>query len=366
MLRFQKRFNLGARWVFIFLACALAENISNAQSTLVTITNSWRYNQTEALVGDDWKLASFDDSGWPAGPALLYSESNAAVSPRNTALIYGRTTYYFRTQFNFSGTPVQPVLTFSNKVDDGAVFYLNGKEIQRLRMPAAPAQIDYDTLATDLPPGGDATGWDVFSIPATNLFVGANLMAVELHQQATNSSDVVFGSALSLGNPSVVRGPYLQSGTPTSVVVRWRTDLSTDSLVKFATNVLNLNSQVSDAVSSAEHELTLSGLTPDTKYFYSVGSSAGVIVGGDTNFFFITSPVPGTPKPTRIWVLGDAGTGDANQAAVRTAYYNFTGSRHTDLWLMLGDNAYNAGLDTEYQSAVFNMGTSENCFSELG
>jgi hypothetical protein len=30
------------------------------------------------------------------------------------------------------------------------------------------------------------------------------------------------------------------------------------------------------------------------------------------------------------------------------------GSRHTDLWLMLGDNAYNNGLDHEYQAAVFN------------
>ena len=32
---------------------------------------------------------------------------------------------------------------------------------------------------------------------------------------------------------TVVRGPYLQSGTPSSVIVKWRTDEATDSLVRY-------------------------------------------------------------------------------------------------------------------------------------
>jgi hypothetical protein len=54
-------------------------------------------------------------------------------------------------------------------------------------------------------------------------------------------------------------------------------------------------------------------------------------------------------------VIGDSGTANANAAAVRDAYINYTGNRHTDLWLMLGDNAYQSGTDAEYQNAVFNM-----------
>ncbi|MDQ3368320.1 MAG: metallophosphoesterase [Myxococcota bacterium] len=69
----------------------------------------------------------------------------------------------------------------------------------------------------------------------------------------------------------------------------------------------------------------------------------------------LTAPLPGTVKPTRVWVLGDAGTGTSQQLAVRDAYYNFTGSRHTDLWLMLGDNAYSTGTDAEYQAKMFNV-----------
>ena len=41
---------------------------------------------------------------------------------------------------------------------------------------------------------------------------------------------------------------------------------------------------------------------------------------------------------------------------VRNAYNRFAATNGAaDFWLMLGDNAYNRGLDTEYQSAVFDM-----------
>jgi hypothetical protein len=79
------------------------------------------------------------------------------------------------------------------------------------------------------------------------------------------------------------------------------------------------------------------------------------MAGGDSNHTFLTAPTAGTAAPTRIWVLGDSGTADANAAAVRDAFYSYTGTRTPELWLMLGDNAYNNGTDAEYQSAVFNM-----------
>ena len=41
--------------------------------------------------------------------------------------------------------------------------------------------------------------------------------------------------APSVAAQSVVRGPYLQSGTPTNVVVRWRTDVLTDGRVCYGT-----------------------------------------------------------------------------------------------------------------------------------
>jgi hypothetical protein len=76
---------------------------------------------------------------------------------------------------------------------------------------------------------------------------------------------------------------------------------------------------------------------------------------GGNSFYFITPPAPTFSKPTRIWAIGDSGTANSNAKAVYDAYLDFAGARETDLWLMLGDNAYEAGTDEQYQDAVFDM-----------
>jgi hypothetical protein len=109
--------------------------------------------------------------------------------------------------------------------------------------------------------------------------------------------------------------------------------------------------------STTEHVVELSGLKPDTRYFYSVGDLGGALASGP-DYFFVTSPLPGTVKPTRIWVIGDPGTfntGAGNQVGVRDAYYTFAGTRYTDVWLALGDNAYYSGTDADYQANFFDI-----------
>ena len=163
------------------------------------------------------------------------------------------------------------------------------------------------------------------------------------------------GSCESALAATVTRGPYLQSGTPSSIVVRWRTDATTDSEVRYGAAPGSLMFRANSSTVTTEHEITLNGLTPDTQYYYSVGTTATILAGDNASHFFITFPPAGTPAPTRVWVLGDSGTANADAAAVRDAYFTATGSRHTDIWLMLGDNAYTDGTDAEYQAAVFNM-----------
>ena len=154
---------------------------------------------------------------------------------------------------------------------------------------------------------------------------------------------------------ALVRGPYLQVGTPTSGVVRWRTDLDSDAIVYYGTALNSLTNLASAPGGTNEHIVQIPGLLPDTKYYYSIGNSAQRLARGE-DYWFKTSPVPGTRKPLRFWVLGDAGTANENQENVRDAYYRMAATnRPADFWLMLGDNAYNSGLDTEYQAAVFDM-----------
>jgi hypothetical protein len=90
-------------------------------------------------------------------------------------------------------------LLFTTYIDDGAVFYLNGAELYRLRMPASPVTINNSTLATGYPCGGDATCPDPFTLSGgavTNLVAGDNVMAVEVHNYNALSPDITFGTSL--------------------------------------------------------------------------------------------------------------------------------------------------------------------------
>lgn len=167
---------------------------------------------------------------------------------------------------------------------------------------------------------------------------------------------------------TIVRGPYLQSATPTSMVVRWRTDTTEASVVSFGTERGQLTGVAKADGVTSEHIVLLSGLKPNTKYYYAVGAAplppassaekkaaAEDAPGKAVTNSFTTPPVAGPAHPTRVWVLGDPGTKGATQAAVRDVYYAFTGTRATDLWLLLGDNAYPEGTDADYQKAIFEM-----------
>ena len=159
-----------------------------------------------------------------------------------------------------------------------------------------------------------------------------------------------FGAQVSA--QTVLRGPYLQVGTPSSIVVRWRTDIATTGRVSYGLDASNLSAIADSGVTGTDHSVTLTGLAPDTRYYYAIGTAATVLSAGPTQKF-VTSPPAGAAKPIRIWVIGDAGTGTASQTSVRDAYSAFNGTRETDLWLVLGDNAYEAGSDAEYQAKHF-------------
>ena len=113
---------------------------------------------------------------------------------------------------------------------------------------------------------------------------------------AVTVSLLVF-SQVGLG-ATVTRGPYLQSGTPTSMIVKWRTNVPTDSKVQHGTVVTTLGVSVQNPDVTTDHEVSLPGLLPDTKYFYSIGTTTQVLAGGDSTHFFVTPPPVGMAKPT--------------------------------------------------------------------
>jgi hypothetical protein len=172
------------------------------------------------------------------------------------------------------------------------------------------------------------------------------------NEGGTSTSAPVRIRVRTIEEADLVRGPYLQIGTPYGVVVKWRTLTPSDSRVRYGTSVNNLHMMAGTDEMITNHELQIEDLSPDTKYYYSIGSSSVVKASGP-DCFFVTAPAQ--PKPTRIWVIGDSGTASDAARSVWQSYQTYTGSRYTDLWLMLGDNAYGSGTDEDYQHAVFEM-----------
>lgn len=156
-------------------------------------------------------------------------------------------------------------------------------------------------------------------------------------------------------SPALTRGPYLQLSTPTSMVIRWRTDTPSDSRVLFGLSVDSFTSIAESATLTTEHEITVSGLTPGTKYFYSVGSSTEPLVDRDAEYSFTAAPSVGSLEPVRLWVIGDSGLGTDDARNVRDAYLNYAADRPADLLITLGDNAYLLGNDADFQRTFFDI-----------
>jgi acid phosphatase type 7 len=344
-------------FAFAIVATFVAPTARAADTTLVPTAAVWKYLDNGSDQGTAWRATGFNDSTWPSGPAQLgYGDGDEATTvgfgpDSNNKFI----TTYFRRAFSVTNASAFNALTLRLMRDDGAVVYLNGVEVWRTNMPTGT--IGFATLAPVAIAGADESTFVQTTLSPSLLVNGTNVLAVELHQSGGTSTDISFDLQLigSDGSASVTRGPYLQIGTPNSTVVRWRTNVATDSRVSFGTTQGSLIANADNATQTTEHEVLVSGLSPATKYFYSVGSTTQALAGNDANHFFVTSPVAGTSVPTRIWVLGDSGTANTNAQAVRNAYLSFTGSITTNLLLMLGDNAYENGMDSEYQTAVFDM-----------
>jgi len=342
---------------FAIIGLFFAPAARAADTTLVPTGSVWKYLDNGSDQGTAWRATSFNDSTWASGAAQLgYGDGDEATTvgfgpDANNKFI----TTYFRRAFNVANASLFNGLTLRLMRDDGAVVYLNGVEVWRTNMPAG--SVGFLTPASVAIAGADESTFVQTTISPSSLVTGTNVLAIELHQSGGTSTDISFDLQLigSDGSASVTRGPYLQIGTPNSTVVRWRTNVATDSRVSIGTTQGSLTSNFDNATSTTEHEVLVSGLSAATKYFYSVGTTSQALAGNDTNHFFVTSPTAGTSVPTRIWVLGDSGTANVDAQAVRNAFLSFTGTTTTNLWLMLGDNAYENGTDTEYQTAVFDM-----------
>jgi hypothetical protein len=191
----------------------LKESLALAASTFqqeafVMAGDYWKYadNGVEPAVG--WRGLPFDDGSWSDGLAKFgYGDGD-----ETTTLNFGGTssdrhiTTYFRRRFYLDDPLDYSGLMASVLVDDGAVIYLNGVEVQRVNMPSGA--IAFSTRANGAVGGGDEETFFDWVVDSADLVAGENIIVVEIHQSSSSSSDLGFDLTLSgtLANPPLSGG----------------------------------------------------------------------------------------------------------------------------------------------------------------
>lgn len=323
-------------------------------ANLIELGSRWKYLDNGTNQSTSWRALSFADDTWLENTA----EFGYGDGDESTTVSYGANasakyiTTYFRKKINITNAADFNGYEIRTFRDDGVVIYVNGAEVWRNNMPYST--ISYTTLAlaaaTD-----DGEVLQKVILPASVFSSGENCIAVEVHQNAASSSDLSFDLQL-LGNtqPDIIRGPYLQMGSPTSVNIRFKTTNACITSVAYGPSLGNYNQSVQEVSSTSDHSITLTGLTPNTKYYYAVKLGSVDLQSGASNFF-ITHPPFGSEQEVNILATGDCGTGYQVQKDVLNRYMGFMGNKHTDVWMLVGDNAYDSGLDREYQTGFFEV-----------
>ncbi len=188
----------------------------------------WRYFEAPTnTTWPGWQNVDYDDSTWLSGPGafgLPFDEIIPAPFVMRTVIRPsengGPITTYFRASFNLSASNTNAMIQLRGVFDEGAVAYVNGTEVWRVRMPNGP--ITTSTLSSNATePHVLAGPLDLYA-PGL-LRPGSNVVAVELHQVTPVSGDAVMGLILGVSQETSSCVPLLsivRSG-PNGVTVTW-------------------------------------------------------------------------------------------------------------------------------------------------
>jgi hypothetical protein len=176
-------------------------------NAFVSLTNLWRYDQSGTDLGTAWRDNNYNDSAWAVGSGAFYFTTANIGAPRNTELMLGPTTYYFRASFVYGGAQAALALNLRYLVDDGTVVYLNGREISRFNLPNGLISYTNNAMVSILNAGLRAP----VPVALTNLLIGTNVLAVEVHQALNTGNDVAFAAELLATVEATPRVAYAKS-----------------------------------------------------------------------------------------------------------------------------------------------------------
>lgn len=296
----------------LFALTLLVSSIFAGSPDLLARNAQWSYQDDGKDLGTAWIQPDFADKNWKKGPAPLgfgddYSETDPKLALA-TPVSFGPAadakimTTYFRTTVDLTAEQLKaPELSVYIHVDDGAVVYFNGKEAFRRGIKDGEPVV-FST------PGKFKPKEETFAIPSSLLKVGPNTIAVEVHQDGPDSSDLWFEMGISsASSPATVTktavklpDPSAPLGTITKVVATFSTDsTSTQAFTWYSTKAsiasnvqaveikqgqkadftkaTLVNGRFGLSTNSPEevwHKAELTGLKASTLYAYRVGDAS--------------------------------------------------------------------------------------------
>jgi hypothetical protein len=140
---------------------------------LIALDATWKYflgvtnDPSTDLFGKGWEAPGYNDSAWLSGQAGLGVDGSSNGVPIRTALPYmtNGVPIFFRIHFTLSSA-TGVTLQLRDVVEDGAVYFINGKEAFRHNVNATNV-LSFTNLATGQTDPTPIQG--PFSLPTTNL-----------------------------------------------------------------------------------------------------------------------------------------------------------------------------------------------------
>ena len=197
----------------------------NAQEThwetIVSAGTTWKYIVPNTQPSDSWKNQSFDTSSWLEGPSGIgYGDDDDATQiPQSISV-------YMRKEFQVLDTSQIKRILLDIDYDDGFAAYLNGVEIGRNLLSGNPINFN------DLAEGHHEAMLYQGNSPERFFFVksllqnGTNTLAVQVHNQSADSSDLSASPVLSVevfGNEKIYNDTpvWFQEPTPESIEINF-------------------------------------------------------------------------------------------------------------------------------------------------
>jgi VCBS repeat-containing protein len=293
----------------------------------------------------NWKALNFDTStssvgpwvsapmplqgggigGFPGAPEVLTGYSVGGAP-------YNITTYLFRKTFTMdAGTAAVTSWQVQHIVDDAAIFYVNGTEVQRVRFDAATNYVPAGALTTNTSSNANIQDegtytTDAITIPAGLLTTGINIFAVELHNAggATYvSSDIGIDARFIPVPPANGGFNYTDNTTvyPGQATVTNRASAASGTL--------------STTQGNPDHALDIA-LTRNS----AGGESGAGVSGGWQRNFTLTSPATvRVSVQARVRMLGGMETSEFGQARLRVNNTYYGAAANSSLVHLVGPNA---------------------------